>query len=104
MRYVPAILNGFPVVLLYDTGASICTISEGTIKRMGMEHLVYNTSRATCWTASGEFHLNRAIQLEMMILGATRTTQFMVTPHDNPRDAPLLGTPVTDLGNQSIQD
>ena len=67
MRYVPAVFNSYPVALLYDTGASICTINEGTIRCMGMEHLVYNTSKARCWTASGEFHLDRAIQLEMMI-------------------------------------
>ena len=46
MKYIPAVLNGYPIALLYDTGASICTISEGTIRRMGMEHLVYSTSKA----------------------------------------------------------
>ena len=106
MKYVPAVLNGYPIALLYDTictCTSICTISEGTIRRMGMEHLVYSTSKARCWTASGEFHLEKAIQLKMMILGAMRTTQFMVTPQGTPSDTPLLGTPVTDPSDKELQ-
>ena len=103
MRYVPAVLNGFPTALLYDTGASVCTIGKGTIKRMGLDHLVYPTTKARCWTANGECQLDRAIQLEMMILGATRKTQFMITPQEDLDNTPLLGTPVTNPSNKELE-
>ena len=103
MRFVPAVLSGFPTVLLYDTGASVCTIGRGTVKRMGLGHLVYRTSTAKCTTANGECFLDRAIQLEMMILGATRMTQFMVTLEDDPDSTPLLGAPVSNPSNKSLE-
>ena len=103
MRFVPAILSGFPMVLLYDTGASICTISRGAVKQMGLRHLVYRTMTARCTTANGHCILDRAIQLKMMILGATRTTQFMVMLEDDPDNTPLLGAPVSNPSNKILE-
>ena len=103
MRFVPAVLNGFPTVLLYDTGASVCTIGRGAVRSMGLGHLVYRTTTARCSTANGECSLDRAIQLEMMILGATRTTQFMVTREDDPDSEPLLGAPVSNPSDKDLE-
>ena len=103
MRFVPAVLSGFSTALLYNTGASVCMIGKETIKRMGLGHLVYRTAKAKCLTANGECHLDRAIQLEMMILGATRRTQFMVMPQDDPDNTPLLGTPVSNPSNKELE-
>ena len=101
--FVPAVLSGFLIVLLYDKGASVCTIGRGTIKRMGLGHLVYRTTTARCTTANGPCVLDRAIQLEMMMLGATRTTQFMVTLDDNQDNTPLLGAPVSNPSNKVLE-
>ena len=88
MEVIPAVLNGFPTVLLYDTGASICTIPKGVINRMGLQHLIKHTRAAQFNTAGGEMNISEEIQLDVMMQGATHLTQFMVMPEDNPNSPP----------------
>ena len=84
MEVIPAVLNGFPTVLLYDTGTSICTIPKEVVNRIGLQQLIKHTRAAQCNTAGGEMNISEEIQLDVMMQGATRLTQFMVMPEENP--------------------
>ena len=98
IEYIPATLNGSPVPLLYDTKASICTISIRLVRRLGLQHLLQEVN-ASCSMAGGQMAVSQQIMLDVMMLGAVRSTQFLVSGETDPSKLPLLGTPIINPRN-----
>jgi hypothetical protein len=96
--YVPAVVGGIPMSFLYDTGANLAYVNEGTVDIYGLQSFFRDCRDKKgrgirVKTASGEAESSTCIVTEMVFQGATRKTVIHIIPSKEPIF--LLGTDVT---------
>jgi predicted aspartyl protease len=68
-EFIPALINGSPMYLLFDTGATICTISQSMVQQLGLQHFL-QPCNTELDTTGGGLHVTQQLIANLKYLGA----------------------------------
>ena len=98
LTHIPALLNGTPVVFLYDTGCNFSAISEDLVMKKGLGYLrTPSANMVKVKTAGGPAVSSEQIVTQITFLGATVTAILHILPKGKEAQSSslLLGTDIS---------